>query len=863
MANVNNTLYPPIIPTYQPAFLKDTICKIYFSLSSYNSYDEIKSQAQVTVSSQFTNQSVLKPALYPNNIKLCAVQIDSTKTSNKYYIEVAPSDLINGFEINQYYKVQIRFTSINAPAASSTALDKWLIDNVSYFSEWSTICLIRGISSPSLALQSLIEDTEVILTKPDLDLVGTFVFDDSTEEDSLDNYRIRLYDEIGELIQDSGIIYTNPYYGTNEINYTFDYQFSDGDAYSIIIDVETTNHYTKTYNYQFLIIETITNQLTGKVVIEPEEHSGRIKVSIVDTEHKIIMENITIRRSSSRSKFTIWEDVHTESYISDNGLDFVWYDCTIESGVWYTYAAQKRDNKGERGSPIYADAPVIVYFEDMFLNAENQQLRIKYNPKVTSFKHTVAEAKTDTLGSKYPYIRRNGAIEYKQMNIAGLITLFDDYHDVFTSREELLNGKDNTELYDGYNDKNRINEYNDYVWEREFREKVTDFLYKDNVKLFRTLTEGNILVKLMNITLSPEEQLGRYLYSFSADAYEVADFNIKNCDYYDIQSLGEYSQFLSVETEGLGQLQGTFSAGSQNDIINLIQEKYTNSANENMIITLKELKSVRIHFESEPYLIKETSTGLLQPLDKDDSDSLAVAFGYILYLNGVPILVHPDGVYEVADSGVGINSLYFPIATSAEINYVASYTEEEDLTKTSIEAYSYQRVNGQIWGEFAYEDSVFNQIWQKYFIDYDAYYQTLVAINSVRIEANPNTVIYIKTSEDEIEQRYVLNDTCVLSIYDDNIYIKNIYFAGVHLYEAQDESRDLLASYLFVEEKDSYNSLDDIEEPKINHVYTVDNIRYIWYNNQWKVINESNDVETSIDGIVDYCCDVVKGVYDK
>ena len=34
-------LYPPIVDTYMPAFLYTESCKIYFSLSPYNSFNDI------------------------------------------------------------------------------------------------------------------------------------------------------------------------------------------------------------------------------------------------------------------------------------------------------------------------------------------------------------------------------------------------------------------------------------------------------------------------------------------------------------------------------------------------------------------------------------------------------------------------------------------------------------------------------------------------------------------------------------------------------------------------------------------------------------------------------------------------------
>lgn len=121
---VNSNLYPPLLETYSQSFLinsgdasKDT-CKIYFSLSQYNSISEI-ANAQITVCNQNYNQSVLDSNLYPCAIMLSPVLIDNSKeTDDKYYIEIKKTDIEGGFKINQYYKVQIRFTSTSADKVS-------------------------------------------------------------------------------------------------------------------------------------------------------------------------------------------------------------------------------------------------------------------------------------------------------------------------------------------------------------------------------------------------------------------------------------------------------------------------------------------------------------------------------------------------------------------------------------------------------------------------------------------------------------------------------------------------------------------------------------------------------------------------
>jgi hypothetical protein len=65
---------------------------------------------------------------------------------------------------------------------------------------------------------------------------------------------------------------------------------------------------------------------------------------------------------------------------------------------------------------------IYVDFEDAFLFDGERQLKIKYNPKVSSFKKNLLEQKTDTIGGKYPFIFRNGRVYYSEFSISGLIS---------------------------------------------------------------------------------------------------------------------------------------------------------------------------------------------------------------------------------------------------------------------------------------------------------------------------------------------------------------------------------------------------------------------------------------------------------
>lgn len=622
MAILNN-LYPPIMNTYAPAFLIDSnntaanTCKVYFSFSAYNTIADIK-YAQVTISTQNTNTSALNPEKYPSGIMLSNVFIDNTrKTDDKYYIKITKADMLNEkFEINQYYKVQIRFTSIDASDAKvlpPQQIDNWLAENMSLFSEWSSVCLVRGISTPSLAITNLNSASITNLSTSRLDILGKLIFANEAETEMLKSYTIKLFDDNGNLVNSSGTLYNNNYSGANEINYTFRYELLDGENYTITIEYTTQNLYTNSMSYQVFVILGSAGVLDADLKVSEDEENGAITLAITakDNSH-YYTGNLTIRRTSSESNFTLWDDIQNIS-IENQLLNITWRDYTIKSGIWYKYCIQQRDSLGNRGPIVKMKEPVMVVFDHAFLTSNGKQLKIKFNPQVSSLKYITHDSKTDTIGSKYPFVRRNGYTYYRQFPISGLISHFIDEDNIFTSREEMYG--ELLELYNNYNKQKRITQYNDYTYERDFREKVMEFLYNNEVKLFRSPTEGNILVKLTDVSFTPEVALGRMLYSFSCTANEIAEVNIENYSKYNIQPIDSLDEELAYSEDVMGQITLKVPAGK--DVLQVLQEKYQGDAAEGYVYTVNSLNSLSIKIEDEPYLIGENSSGAYIINDKE------------------------------------------------------------------------------------------------------------------------------------------------------------------------------------------------------------------------------------------------------
>ena len=832
---VNINLYPPVLETYMPAFLvgssdvQKNTCRVYFSISLYNSLSDIKN-AQVTVANQNTNLSVLNKSKYPCEIMLTDIKTDLTRTSDdKYYIEIKPSDIEEGFQINQYYKVQIRFTAAGATNVDLTppqAIDSWLAANLSNFSEWSTVCLVRGISVPRLNVSGFdISADTTLWSLNNVDVVGKLVYADPAETDTLKSYQIKLYDTNNQLLSDSGVLYTNAYSNINEFNYTFEYAFNEGESYYFTFEYETANMYIENNKYEFMVLQEGADKLEATLTATLDNINGRIGLHITsDIGQESFVGNITIRRTSSESNFTIWEDIHTESFEEDSKLDYTWYDYTIKSGVYYKYIAQRRSSVGNRGIAIHAEGePFMILFDDMYLTGGDGQLNIRFDPSITSFKRTVSESRTDTIGSKYPYIKRNGYVEYRQFPIGGTITHLMDPSHLITSKEEIF--RDSLDYYNEFNkDKNvRIDDFNDWTYEREFREKVMDFLYANKVRLFRSATEGNILVKIMDINLTPNATLGRRIYSFTATAYEIDAATIKNYDKYGISSLGTYDTLLQFASDYVGQYNEVIPANVE--ALTLIQEKYEKYAKENYKIEIQNLDFLRLEFESDPYLIKEGADGpyVVDDLGSIKEDPDSAILGYLAYVNNKPIIINPEGIYELKGENVEITSLTFPVDTQVNLEYHVNLQQTEDSSKVFQTSSFYRRV-GQRWGAFKPNDSIYQNIWNKYFEKYSNYQQMMLSLDGVKIEAEPGTVVFVKESADTDFERHVIGPTHTLALDAKDSTIEGLYFAGIHLEPATtaEQERENLPNNKYIETNiilDKYVS--DTSQLIKNGVYTL------------------------------------------
>lgn len=951
MPGINNNLYPPIFTkTFMPAFLRLQTCRVYFSISIYNALSDLYHDqdgningVQIIVQNQKTNRSALNQVVYPSGIKLTTLGYDETRPGDdKYYVEISSDDIQGGeFKINQYYKVQIRFTAAGAeeiPKPESKTLENgttiithpintWLSQNLQYFSEWSTVVLIRGIDDPTLVLRDFNAETkEIVFTSKDVVVVGHVNFTEG-EEETLKSYRIYLYDIDGVLLQDSGDIYANSRSATNEINYVFSYNFDTNVEYILGVQITTKNLYSwpEIQKFKFSIDEVLYTIFDANISSIVDESAGRIGIHLQNERPVLNNLNLIIRRSSSKSQFQTWEDIYSTTYSKTLApLDFTWYDYTVESGVFYKYRAQTQNSKGYRSSSVELKTPVMVVPEDIFLLAEGKQLKVRFDPQVSNYSHNIAESKTDTIGSKYPFIRRNGNINYRSFSLSGTITHFmDAREDLMAASRTDLYGQ-SKKLYTRYNDKNRINDYNDYIYERDFRQQVIDFLYKNNVKLYKSTTEGNMLVKLMDISFTPNNTLDRRIYSFSCTAVQIDDCTPENILKYNIipsglsdekelynemlgqierpskdiyyptkteQEVGEQTETFYVNPYSERKYEGYWQTfGTEELLTHDILDKYQKLNGEGLVFSIDHLKYLKIELTNPPYMIKFAADGT--PLKADtNADGAAQTIGHIVKINDKYVVINKEGIYELTDKNTEITSLQFPYdGEQGLLSFIAVTSKTEDVTQIP-KAYASVIKLGQFWGFFEFKDSIYQKLRRKYNQTYqdDAYQykEQLQSILGMRITALPGTVFYTRESQDAALERHVINSTEVLEFYDEDTSVHQTYFWGMHLLPAVDPQNVRETEYIEtgIEAQDfakienpiqhgvytiTKADLDDLdyEELDYNQKTLIDNlkgaIRFIYYDGKWYVFTTQNDVALkTCQGMVDYYCRLLKRRFEK
>lgn len=789
----STTLYPPLVDSTSDAFISNGKCRIYYSLSKYSSSasGSIKS-IHISVIRQSSGISAVNKTNSQTRYRNAGIIILNTSPTpaNKkglYYIDILPEDIAGGWTEGAIYKIQLRLSSVQYNGTDG--MEAWLNINAGYFSEWSTYCTTKAISRPvvniipfnytNIASLGINESKFYSITTSTINFTGIYSNTDMSE--NLYSYNLKLYDTDNTLIEDSGVIYPGQYENFNKINYIIKREFKDSENWKIIFTYTTTNMYSERFSFNFSVslndlkndikiitIDELGNKPTHSLHIDnnkteekkvtldssiaEEEEQGRIALKLYSEEKDDkFYGNIYIRRTDSKTNFERWEDFTIVSVEypgkSLSELDII-YDNTIESGVWYKYGVQ---------TSIYVDGartvlneiknPILREFEYNFLIGENgKQLKLPFNSEMNSYAYTLMEGKNDPISGQFPIITRNAKLKYRTFPLSALISFHMDDMRLFLTKEELYKYQEIEKLYAARN----TQYYYDYIQERLFREEVLDFLQDGKPKLFKSNTEGNIIVRLLNVSESPNKTLNRMIGSVSMTAYEIANDSIDNYKKYSfISTMEPIEKFVSYEYK-MGQCV-IDQVYTTTDIIDAIFDKYNYSSTpiDGKRYTLSSISDLKIEIDGQPLIFKNDVIGyeLITP-------------------NGV--LNIPDCVYSFGkeiifdkNSNLFVSNQQIETSVGVTASFICEYMCE-DWVDRELLSLSYIDNLGQLFQQFDNSDSqpsAYDIIVNKHSYEYRNILQKVEKITWCSIECQPGTAIVIQNSIDGEGTQVIMNGT--------------------------------------------------------------------------------------------------------
>ena len=811
----SKVIYPPIVESYMPAFKAGSgPARIYFSLSKYNSSSDFKS-VQATVIKQNTGMNVVKTTDSNNKYRstgiiLDLIPVEVIDQENLYYIEIENEDLssqdgsFNGWIPGWIYKIQLRFSTVNYTDSTNIGQAAWLNNHASDFSEWSTVCTLKVTGQIDYEIPVLNINTKSgsgsnsgvnrVLYLSTLELFGRFYREEDPSE-LVKTYRFILYDAEDKVLEDTGDIYTNQYQDSDSFNYVFKTELINQKSYKLAFIFETINHYidgfynsdSKDNRLNFSVSQTVIERINCEILtaeqdpegilkditsVCQEEDEGRIGLKLFSTETSSFSGNICIRRSDSRSNFQIWTDIKKLSIKSQDINDFdIFYDYTIESGVWYKYGVQLVDKNGNRGVLVQCN-PVLRNFEYSFLLGKDDiQLKLMFDNTIDNFKYQVSEAITDTIGGVYPVIGRNAATRYRVFPINGIISFWMDENKLFCDKKKIYLYDNVINLYNTYNINNHITQY-DYIYEKNFRDKVLDFLYNGELKLFKSPTEGNVIVRLTDIGCAPNQSLGRMIYSFSANAYEMAEPSMENYLKYGFYNEGEYETDFGVYETKLGQVMMDFPINT--NIFKEIYNKYDGQGQNinGFVKNLKTIHHLKITFEDEPLRTTNSAGDII--------------IGNTFIIDNKTFSVYDyNREYEFDERMVYTPSTNLQFKGDIENKIKTVRVTLDFLYDIETEVYQEQQIQaeeinigiGQLYGSFAPDTNLYKEIYYKYNIEMQDEFRHLNNIDAIKIEADEGTLFQIQDRADTTPEIHQINATGILEI-DDIESISTIIYLG-------------------------------------------------------------------------------------
>ena len=524
------TIFAPQVRPVQPAFINNGGgVKVYFSLSSFNSINEIGAVKYSLVDPNIVSTwgSNLKSE---GEISASAINTEG----DEYYITIPTTGL--SLASNQFYQIQL-----------------WLKDksNSSNVSDPSQASLIRPILEHSIkGLPNSGPVYELGFFSGRIEETGR-VDKDAIESLAAISCTVGNYTYNGKC--------DGSYFTIDMNDYPFTEGAEAGTSYNLIFKYETIYGYKGQVNRNYNLKKPGVWNSPPSFTMHPDPAAATINFEYDSSDYQ----NCFVERASEEKGWNTWEKIGklTES---TRGPGNPWRDSTIQSEMNYRYRISKGNASNKVSTPELTHIVTVngqdqlsnnvnIPFDNIIISDKDFLFNLKYNTNISGFKYITQEAIINTLGGKYPLIRRNGDTDYIQFSLSGLLYVdctklnvnsidsigrdLDTMQDIIDEEVSLFINPNNSI--------NLINFNNKAFAEKKVREILMRFLANGKPKLFRSFEEGNMIVYLSGVSFTPNKQLGRHIYDFSATVTQLCDCTFENLSKYGLNQ-NSYTDFVKA-----------------------------------------------------------------------------------------------------------------------------------------------------------------------------------------------------------------------------------------------------------------------------------------------------------------------------
>ena len=658
-------LYPPILENSLPAFYAENQIiriKIPFSM----------------------NRAVNAAAIYGISVKIKTVQSGSylyseditnsvyynLKWDNSYVIvnifgkTEEELKIYNRFNLGQFYKIQLAFLDENLKPGY-----------------YSNVGVAKYTSYPS---KLEIINMEKSINAVPYEFIGVYSQEGRDVTEQIYSYRFDVYDMNNNLYTTSGDQLHN-FYVDNNYNQLYErYNYETRDKFKLEKQLESNEKYYIQYHAttvnglelhtrRYCIMERtdlIEPEIEASLTASFDVEEARVVINLVGAINpktkkpkKGTGSFILVRKEVNNEK-SIWNQLLSFTLINEEITRQLYIDYTVESGKIYQYAIQQYNSKNLYSVRTIASDLIKVDYEYCYLTDCKRQLKIKYNPKIAKIKADILEQKVNTIGNQYPFIFRNGIVNYKEFTISGLLSHLADENECFITKEELglipdyitekgrKSTADNLSAinYSNYSFRESLTNLNDtnINIEKNFKMSAFEWLTNGEPKIFKSPVEGNSIVRLLNTSLAPNDKLGRMIHSFSTTAYEVGEYTFNNLVKFNFIIQEELERRKIYQWETVKFAEEATTTGFLEDILYFTADDLRYSNKKQLIID-------EDHIDQWPIGIAYTQWDVItgQTDTIEDKDTIKIK-NYKFYQSG-KVNLHPVKRVEFFDMQPGEN----------------------------------------------------------------------------------------------------------------------------------------------------------------------------------------------------------------